>query len=38
MQWPPLSPGDYERLRRFEFRCERAWDDDPQCLMGLLGG
>lgn len=28
MQWPPLSSSDYEFLRHFEFRCERAWGDD----------
>ena len=27
MQWPPLSSGDYESLRGFQFRCERVWDD-----------
>ena len=28
MQWPPLTSSDYEFLRRFKFRSERAWDDD----------
>ena len=37
MQWPPLSSSDYEFLRRFEFRWERAWDDDPAVGDAAVG-
>ena len=37
MQWPPLSSSDYEFLRSFRFRPERAWDDDAAVSDAAVG-
>ena len=43
VQWPPLSSSDYEFLKLFKFRPERAWDDhtavsDPAVERVMLLG